>query len=274
MKLKRLLVPVLAAIMAFGIAGCGSDTQKGGATPKEIKIGATAGPHAQVVEAVAKEAEKQGIKIKVVEFTDYITPNKALNEGDLQLNSYQHKPFMENFNKQNNAKLVKLTDTLWMPMGIYSGKVADIASVPEGANVAIPNDPTNGGRALALLAKAGLITLKEGLGFKATVTDITNNPKNLHIQELEAAQLPRSLDDATLSVIPMNYVQSAGLDVTKLGKFFEAKDESLAVMILAVREEDKDNETYKKIADIYHSEAVKKFIEEQFKGSIKPAEVK
>lgn len=275
MRLKRLLVPALAALLAFGLAGCGNSTsnQSGSNnTPKEIKIGATAGPHAQVAEAVAKEAAKQGITIKVVEFSDYITPNKALNEGDLQLNAYQHKPFMQNFNKQNNGHLVALTNTLWMPMGIYSHSVKDLKNLPNGATVAIPNDPTNGGRALALLAKAGLISLKEGMGFKATLQDIVGNPRNLQIRELEAAQLPRSLDDVVLSVIPMNYVQSAGLNVQDLGLFFEDKDEPLAVMVLAVREQDKDNETYKKIAEIYHSEAIKNFINETFKGSIKPAD--
>ena len=135
----------------------------------------------------------------------------------------------------------------------------------------ISNDPTNGGRALVLLAKAGLITLKDGVGFKATVADITSNPKNIKIQELEAAQLPRSLDDVTIAVIPMNYVQSAGLSVEKQGFFFESKDEPLTVIVLAVRSEDKDNETYKKIADIYKSDAIKQFINDTFKGSITSA---
>ena len=131
-------------------------------------------------------------------------------------------------------------------MGLYSNSVHSVQDVPEGATVSIPNDPTNGGRALVLLAKAGLITLKDGVGFKATVADITSNPKNIKIQELEAAQLPRSLDDVTIAVIPMNYVQSAGLSVEKQGFFFESKDEPLTVIVLAVRSEDKDNETYKK----------------------------
>ena len=271
MKLKKFIAPLLVGVLAFAIAGCGTNTNQSSQAPKEIKIGATAGPHAQVAEAVAKEAKKQGIDLKVVEFSDYVTPDKALADGDIQLNAYQHVPFMENFNKQNGSKLVSIGKTILMPMGLYSNSVHSAADVPEGAIVAIPNDPTNGGRGLALLAKAGLITLKDGVGFKATVADITSNPKNLQIQELEAAQLPRSLDDVVVAAIPMNYVQSAGLNVEKQGFFLEPKDEPLAVMILAVRDQDKDNETYKKIADIYKSDAIKQFINDTFKGSITSA---
>ena len=271
MKLKKFIAPLLVGVLAFAIAGCGTNTNQSSQTPKEIKIGATAGPHAQVAEAVAKEAQKQGINLKVVEFSDYVTPDKALADGDIQLNAYQHVPFMENFNKQNGSDLVAIGKTILMPMGLYSNSVHSVQDVPNGAIVAIPNDPTNGGRGLALLAKAGLITLKDGVGFKATVADITSNPKNLQIQELEAAQLPRSLDDVAVAAIPMNYVQSAGLNVEKQGFFLEPKDEPLAVMILAVRSQDKDNETYKKIADIYKSEVIKQFINETFKGSITSA---
>ena len=271
MKFKKFIAPLLVGVLAFAIAGCGNNTNQAGQTPKEIKIGATAGPHAQVAEAVAKEAKKQGIDLKVVEFSDYVTPDKALADGDIQLNAYQHVPFMENFNKQNGSKLVAIGKTILMPMGLYSNSVRSAADVPEGAIVAIPNDPTNGGRGLALLAKAGLITLKDGVGFKATAADITSNPKNLQIQELEAAQLPRSLDDVVVAAIPMNYVQSAGLNVEKQGFFLEPKDEPLAVMILAVREQDKDHETYKKIADIYKSDAIKQFINDTFKGTITSA---
>ena len=271
MKLRKLIAPLLVGVLAFAIAGCGSDSKTATDTPTEIKIGATAGPHAQVAEAVAKEAQKQGINLKVVEFSDYVTPDKALSDGDIQLNAYQHVPFMENFNKQNGSDLVAIGKTILMPMGLYSNSVHSAQDVPEGAIVAIPNDPTNGGRGLALLAKAGLITLRDGVGFKATIADITSNPKNLQIQELEAAQLPRSLDDVAVAAIPMNYVQSAGLNVEKQGFFLEPKDEPLAVMILAVRGQDKDNETYKKIAQIYQSEAIKKFIDETFKGTITSA---
>lgn len=267
MKFRNLLTAVALGLSLFVVAGCGQSSSD----QPEIKLGATAGPHAQVAEAVAKEAAKEGIKVKVVEFSDYITPDKALADGDIQLNAYQHVPFLENFNKQNNTDLVPIGKTILMPMGLYSNSVHDVKDVPNGATVAIPNDPTNGGRGLALLAKAGLLTLKDGVGFKATVADITSNPHNLQIKEIEAAQLPRSLDDVTIAAIPMNYVQSAGLDVKKQGFFLEPKDEPLAVMVLAAKAQDKDNATYKKIADIYKSEAIKKYIDETFKGTITSA---
>lgn len=261
---------VTAALLAAGCGGSGGD-KKSTSSGKPIKIGATAGPHADVVHAVADEAKKQGINVEVVEFSDYITPDKALAEGDLDLNSYQHAPFLANFNKQNGTKLVPIGNTILMRMGIYSDKIHDLKKIPDGATVAIPNDPTNGGRGLVLLEKAGLLKLKQGVGFKATANDVVENPKNLKFKELEAAQLPRSLADVDLAVITMNYVMSSGMDVKKQGLFWEKDDEPLAVMVLAAREKDKDRAEYKKIAEIFHSEAVKKFIEEKFKGTIVPA---
>ncbi|MGL5207310.1 MAG: MetQ/NlpA family ABC transporter substrate-binding protein [Acidaminococcaceae bacterium] len=276
MNFKKLFLPfALATIAAIALTGCGNSKQasdKAADSKKEIKIGATAGPHAEVVEAVAKEAQKQGLNVKLIEFTDYITPDKALASGDIDLNSYQHKPFLDNFNKQNNSNLIPIGKTILMRMGIYSDKVKDVKDIKEGAIIAIPNDPTNGGRGLVLLEKAGLIKLKDGVGFKATVADIAENPKKLQFKELEAAQLPRSLADVDASAITMNYVMSAGLDVKKQGIFLESKDEPLAVMVLAANNKDKDDPTYKKIAEIFHSETVKKFIADKYNGTIVPAE--
>ncbi len=268
-KITFIILALFIAVLAAG--GCGGSKQEA-AKAKPIKIGATAGPHAQVVEAVAKEAKKQGIDVQVVEFSDYVTPDKALADGELDLNSYQHAPFLANFCKQNNSKLVPIGKTILMRMGIYSQKLHDLKAIPDKAVVAIPNDPTNGGRGLMLLEKAGLIKIKPGVGFKATLKDITANPKNLQFKELEAAQLPRSLPDVDLAVITMNYVMSAKLDVEKTGLFWEKADEPLAVMILAAREKDKDNPKYKKIADIFHADGVKAYIKDTFKGTIVPAE--
>ena len=278
MKFKKLLVPIaLAGVLALALVGCGSQNNASSDAAKsepnkEIKIGATAGPHAEVVEAVAKEAEKQGIKIKVVEFSDYITPDKALANGDIDLASYQHKPFLDNFNSQNGTNLVSIGKTILMRMGVYSNKVKDVKDLRDGAIVAVPNDPTNEGRGLALLQKAGVIKLKDGAGLKATPEDVIDNPKHLQFKEIEAAQLPRSLDDVDAAVITMNYVMSAGLNVKEQGIYLEPKDEPLAVMILAARANDKDNETYKKIAELFHSDGVKQFIAEKYNGTIEPAE--
>ena len=211
-------------------------------------------------------------QVKVVEFSDYITPDKALADGDIDLVSYQHKPFLDNFNKQNGTDLVPIGNTILMRMGIYSDKYKSVDALPDGAVIAIPNDPTNGGRGLALLQRAGLLKLKDGVGFKATPADVVDNPKNFQFKEIEAAQLPRSLGDVDAAVITMNYVMSAGLNVKEQGIFLEPKDEPLAVMVLAVRAQDKDNPTYKKIAEIFYSDAVKKFIADKYNGTIEPAE--
>lgn len=158
-----------------------------------------------------------------------------------------------------------------MRMGIYSNKYKDVKDIPDGATISIPNDPTNEGRGLQLLEKAGLIKLKEGVGMKATPADVTENPKHLKFNELEAAQLPRSLDDVAASVITMNYVMSAGLSPKDQGIFLESKDTPLAVMIIAAREKDKNQPAYKKFVQAYQSDAVKKFIAEKYKGTIEPA---
>lgn len=278
--MKKTLISGIAALTAALIlTGCGgtSDSSKSAASsqaPKEkteIIVGATAGPHAEVVEAAAKEAEKNGLKVTVKEFSDYMTPDQALEDGDLDIVVYQHKPFMENFNKQKGAHLVDIGRAILMRTGIYSNKVKDVKDLADGAVISIPNDPTNEGRALQLLQQAGLIKLTEGVGMKATPADVIENTKNLEFRELEAAQLPRSLDDVDASVIMMNYVMSAGLNPKEQGIFMEDKDNPLAVMIIAVREKDKAEPAYAKYVKAYQSEAVEKFIAEKYKGTIEPA---
>ena len=277
--LKKLAIASLCALSAAAfITGCGSSQKPASsaaasapAEKKEITVGATAGPHAEVVEAAAKEAEKNGLKVNVKEFSDYITPDQALADGDLDIVVYQHKPFMENFNKQHGTHLTDIGRAILMRMGIYSNKVKDVKDLPDGATISIPNDPTNEGRGLQLLEKAGVIKLKEGVGMKATPADVVENPKNIQFKEIEAAQLPRSLDDVDASVITMNYVMSAGLCPEKPAIFLEDKDTPLAVMIIAVREKDKDQPAYKKFVQAYQSDAVKKFIAEKYKGTIVPA---
>lgn len=251
--------------------GCGSNEQGKSTKVASIKVGATAGPHADVVQAAAKEAAKNGLKVEVIEFSDYITPDKALNDGELDLNCYQHEPFLQNFNKNNKGTLVPIGKAILMRMGIYSDKFKDVKDIADGATIAIPNDPTNGGRGLLLLERAGLLKLKKGVGLKATVKDIVDNPKDLKIVELEAAQLPRSLKDVDGAAITMNYVMSGGLDVKKQNVFLEPKDEPLAVMIIAARAKDKDKPAYKEFVKAYQSPGVKQYIADKFKGTIEPA---
>ncbi|TXR53836.1 MetQ/NlpA family ABC transporter substrate-binding protein [Reinekea thalattae] len=263
---KKNIVKLLSALpFVLALAACGDkDTQV-------IKVGATAGPHAEVVEAVAEEAAKQGIDVEVVVFSDYITPNAALADGSLDLNSYQHQPFLDNFNNNNDKQLSSIGRSILMRMGIYSSKYQSIADIPDNARISIPNDPTNGSRALILLADANLITLKPDADSKTTVYDIVENPKNLEFVEVEAAQLPRTLDDVDASVITMNYVMSSGLNPAEQGIYLESKDAKFAVMVIAARAEDKDNETYKKFVEIFQSEEVRNFIDETYKGTIEAA---
>ncbi len=274
--MKKYIIAGLAALTAAALlAGCGgsSKTEAPKAAPEktEITVGATAGPHAEVVEAAAKEAEKHGLKVNVREFSDYITPDQALEDGELDLAVYQHKPFLENFNQQKGAHLTAIGNAILMRMGIYSNSVKDVKDIPDGGVVSIPNDPTNEGRGLQLLQQAGLIKLKDGAGNAATPADIVENPKHLTFRELEAAQLPRSLDDVDASVITMNYVMSSGLSPKDQGIFLEDKDNPLAVMIIAAREKDKDDPAYAKFAAAYQSDSVKQFIAETYKGTIEPA---
>ena len=259
---KRLLIQSALAIAAvFSITGAAL------AQDKPLKIGVTAGPHAQIFEQVKKIAEKDGLKIQIVEFSDYIQPNAALAAGDLDANSYQHKPFLDQQVKDRGYKLVSVGYTVNYPIGIYSKKVKDLKDLKEGARFGIPNDPTNGGRVLLVLQDLGLITLKPEAGLKATPLDVTDNPKKIKFVELEAAQLPRSLDDLDVSAINTNFALSAGLNPQK-DAIAQENAKSPYVNILVVREQDKDKPWVAKLVKAYHSDEVRKFIQAEFKGSV------
>ncbi|NMC32802.1 MAG: MetQ/NlpA family ABC transporter substrate-binding protein [Veillonellaceae bacterium] len=270
---KKSLALILCLLFVIALtAGCGGKTEpaKPAAAPaadKPLKVGVTPGPHAQIMEVVKKVAEKDGLKIQIVEFSDYVQPNVALNQGDIDINSFQHLPFLENMVKDRKYDLVMLAKTFTFPMGIYSKKIKNIKDLKDGAVIAMPNDPTNGGRALLLFEKAGLIKLKPGLGHKASVVDIVDNPRKFKIRELEAAQIPRTLEDMEIAAINTNYAMSAGLVPAKDALILEDSSSPYA-NILAVRGKDKDNPVYKKFLKAYQSEEVKKFVTEQFKGSV------
>ena len=237
------------------------------AQDKPLKIGVTAGPHAQIFEQVKKVAEKDGLKIQVVEFSDYIQPNAALAAGDLDANSYQHKPFLDQQVKDRGYKLVSVAYTVNFPIGIYSKKVKNLKDLKVGARFGVPNDPTNGGRVLLLLEEKGLIKLRPEAGLKATPLDVIDNPKKIKFVELEAAQLPRSLDDLDASAVNTNFALSAGLNPAKDAIALEAA-QSPYVNLLAVREQDKDKPWVAKLVKAYHSEEIRKFIQTEFKGSV------
>ena len=209
MNKRFLLQSALALALAAGF------TTGALAQDKPLKIGVTAGPHAQIFEQVKKVAEKDGLKIQVIEFSDYVQPNAALAAGDLDANAYQHQPYLDAQVKDRGYKIVSVGNTVNFPMGLYSKKVKGLNELKEGARFGLPNDPTNGGRALLLLQDKGLIKLKEGAGLKATPLDVVGNPKKLKFVELDAAQLPRSLDDLDASAVNTNFAISAGLNPVK-----------------------------------------------------------
>jgi D-methionine transport system substrate-binding protein len=262
MNKRSLIQSALALALAASFSGAVL------AQDKPLKIGVTAGPHAQIFEQVKKIAEKDGLKIQVVEFSDYIQPNAALAAGDLDANSYQHKPFLDQQVKDRGYKIVNVAYTVNFPIGLYSKKVKSLAELKEGARFGIPNDPTNGGRVLLVLQDKGLIKLKPEAGLKATPLDVIENPKKLKFVELDAAQLPRSLDDLDASAVNTNYALSAGLNPKDAIAREAAK--SPYVNLLAVREQDKDKPWVAKLVKAYHSEEVRKFIQTEFKGAVLP----
>ena len=274
MKLKTTIALSLAAIAFAGvISGCGGDKKpaaSSAAVKNEISVGITPGYSEQVMEYAAKEAAKQGLTVNIKTFSDYVTPDQALAAGDIDLNSFQHGPFLQAFNEKNGTHLVSIGNTYLAPLRVYSNKITSIKDVPDGAKVSIPNDPSNGGRALLLLYHNGLLKLKPGTDpTKATINDIAENPKKLEIIELEAAQLPRSLDDVTISVINAGYAKSANLDSKKA--LATEDNTSPYVNIIAAREQDKDNPTYQKFVKIFQSDNVRKYINDNFSDGLVPA---
>ena len=235
-----------------------------------IKIAVTAGPHAQIAEVAKKVAERDGLKLQIVEFNDYIQPNAALDAGDVQANSYQHLPFLQSQIQARGYRISAVGNTVTFPMGFYSKKYKSLADLPPGAKVGIQNDPSNSGRALALLQKYGVIKLKPSAGISATVQDVVENPKKLQIVQIEAAQLPRSLDDLDASAINTNYAVQARLVPTRDAIAIEDPKNPYA-NLLAVRTEDKDKPWVAKLVKAFQSPEVKQLVESTFSGSMVPA---
>ncbi len=273
MNLKKLTAGTLAVFAAAALlAGCGGEkkTEKAPEEKKKIVVGITPGYSEEIMEFVKDEAKKQGLDVELKVFSDYVTPDQALAQKEIDLNSFQHGPFLDAFNKKNGTKLVSIGKTYLAPLKLYSTKIKDIKELKDGDKIAIPNDPSNGGRAILMLSKLGLIKVKDGVkASDLTVNDITDNPKHLQILELEAAQLPRSLDDTAASIINAGYANSAKLDPN----LAIAKEDNTSpyVNIIAAREEDKDNPTYVKFVKIFQTDAVKNYINEKAKGALVPA---
>jgi D-methionine transport system substrate-binding protein len=251
------------ALVSLALAGAAS-------AQDTLRIGVTAGPHAQIAEVAKRVAARDGLTLQIVEFNDYIQPNAALDAGDLQANSYQHLPFLQSQIQARGYKIVAVGDTVTFPMGFYSRKVKSLSELPKGAKVGIQNDPSNSGRALALLQKYGVLKLRPGAGISATVADVVENPKGLQIVQIEAAQLPRSLDDLDASAINTNYAIQAKLVPTRDAIAIEDARNPYA-NLLAVRTQDKDKPWVAKLVKAFQSPEVKQFVETTFSGSMVPA---
>lgn len=286
--MKKLIAIVLTLVLALSFAACAqpasdpadaapADTAAPetteSAAPAElvkVKVGASVTPHAEILNAVKDELKAAGYDLEVVEFTDYVLPNTALEQGDLDANYFQHTPYLDNFNEENGTHLVAVGKIHYEPFGIYAGKTSDLSAIPEGGSIAIPNDGTNEARALLLLEAQGLIKLKEGITFTATVLDIAENPKNLSIKEIEAAQLARSLQDVDAAVINGNYAIQAGLKV-KDAFAIEDKDSIAAdtyANVLVVKEGHENDEATKALLAALQSDTAKKFMEEKYEGAV------
>jgi D-methionine transport system substrate-binding protein len=240
------------------------------ACAETIKVGVTAGPHAQILEAVKPIAAKNGLDIQIVEFTDYVIPNAALDAGDLHANSFQNQPYLDNQKADRGYKIESVGLTVNFPMGVYTKKHKNWDAVPEGATLSIPNDPTNGGRVLLLLQDRGVLKLKAGVGFKPTVAEIIENPKKLKIVEVDAAQTARTLDDVDAAAINTNYATQAGLDPVR-DAILREDPKGPYTNLIAVRSADKDKPWVKLLVQSYQTPEVRDFVLTKFKGAVLPA---
>lgn len=288
--MKKRILLALGLVSLLALAGCGkkaadtassesgaeskTETTSEGASKdlKTIVVGATPAPHAEILEAARPALKEEGYDLKIVEYNDYIQPNVALDTGELDANYFQHYPYLENFNKEHNTTLVSAGAIHYEPFGIYAGKTASLDALADGAKVSVPNDATNEARALLLLEANGLIKLKEGAGINATKQDIVENPKNLDIQEIEAAQVARTLQDVDIAVVNGNYAIDAGLKVSDVLAIEDSK--SLAATtyanIIAVREGDEKSDAILALIKALESDAVRKLIENKYNGAVVP----
>ncbi|MGW5394275.1 MetQ/NlpA family ABC transporter substrate-binding protein [Streptomyces koyangensis] len=274
--MRKTLLTAAAGALALGLtltacgSGSGSDDASGAEGP--LVVGATPTPAGEILDYVKKNLAKDaGLDLDIKEFTDYVLPNTALQEGTLDANLYQHKPYLDEFNQSKGTELVALDEVYLPPTGVYSEKVKDIADLRKGATVAVPNDVTNEGRALNLLAEEGLIELKKGAGADASPSDIAKNPRNITIKELDPAQLPRSLSDVDAAAINNNFALDAGLDPRKDAILLEKSEDNPYNNVLAVKKGNENDPRVKKLAELLTSPEVKKFIEDTYKGSVIPA---
>ena len=270
--MKKLLAVLLTGVLAAGVlGGCGGK----GADDKVIKVAASATPHAELLEQAKPILTEQGYDLQVTVFDDYVQPNEVVESGDFDANYFQHIPYLDSFNEEKGTHLVNAGGIHYEPFGIYPGTKSDLSAVAEGDSIAVPNDTTNEARALLLLQDNGLITLKEGAGLNATVNDITDNPYNLDIVELEAAQIPRVLPEVAYAVMNGNYALEAGYSVAKDALAYESSDSEAAktyVNVIAVKEGNENADKVKALVEALKSDAIKDYINSTYDGAVIPFE--
>ncbi|RQD78808.1 MAG: ABC transporter substrate-binding protein [Halanaerobium sp. MSAO_Bac5] len=260
---KGVLVLVVLAFMVVASFSAMADDHV-------LRVGATPVPHAEILEFVQDDLAERGIELEIIEFTDYVTPNLSLDDGSIDANYFQHIPYLDQFNADRGLDLVPVARVHVEPIALYSDKYDSLEDIPEGASIAVPNDPSNEGRALILLHNSGVITLDDPENLNATPIDIVDNPKNIRFNELEAAQLPRVLADVAGAVINTNYALEANLNPLDDALVIEDSD-SPYVNVVAVRSEDEDSEKIKILREVLNSQKVEDFILEEYKGAVVPA---
>ena len=275
---KKFLSLALALVLSLSLAACGSKKEEAPAaapaeTPTEttepvvLNVAASSTPHAEILEQVVDVLAEQGIDLQIHEYGDYVVPNTAVEEGEEDANYFQHIPYLESFNEKEGTHLVSVGGIHIEPMGVYAGKTASLEELPDGAEIAVPNDPTNEGRALLLLEAQGLIKLADSSNLEATPNDIVENPKNLTFKELEAAMIPNAVDEVDLSVINVNYALEAGFNPTEDALAIEDAD-SPYVNIVAVKEGNENNPAVLALVEALQSDTVRDFINETYGGAV------
>lgn len=262
--MKKLLAIVLTLGVLLGVVtGCNKNNAQ------TIKIGASPSPHAEILEFIKPKLEEKGIKLDIQIFTDYVLPNNALQNREIDANFFQHKPYLDDFNEKNKTDIVSVANIHFEPLGIYSDKYKTLDELPEGAKIGIPNDTTNEARALQLLAARGLIKIKNQVGLNATINDITENPKNFKFEELEAALIPRALPDIDIAVINGNYVIPAGIsDKVIVTENANSEVAKIFANIIAVKNGNENNENIKTLIEVLQSDDVKAFIKQKYGNTV------
>lgn len=266
--MKKLVVTALAAVLTASalLTGCGASS----GNDKVIKIGATVTPHSEILEKVKENLASSGYELDVIIYNDYVLPNTALEDGELDANFFQHGPYLEDFNKENGTHIVSVAPIHFEPMGLYAGKSSSLADIADGASIAVPNDTTNEARALLLLEANGLIKLKDGAGISSTVIDIEDNPHNLKIEELEAAQVPKAIQDVDFAVVNGNYAIEAGLSDPIAVEASDSLAADTYANIVCVKEGNENTDKTKALVDAILQDNVRDFINSNYKGAVVP----